>query len=153
MERVSTDGGDFMKAAGVLAMAPAASSLGMRGASAQQAPYSAGTEAPKLKAPANACDCHMHIYDAKYPTAPSATLKPPDALVADYNFLQKRIGTTRNVVVTPSTYGTDNRVTLDAIAQIGATARGAAVVDTSVTDAELRRMNDPAIRCIRFNLA
>jgi len=125
---MSTDRRDFMKAAGVLAMATAASSLGMRGANAQQVPYSSGTEAPKLKAPANACDCHMHIYDAKYPAAPSATLKPPDALVADYNLLQKRIGTTRNVVVTPSTYGTDNRVTLDAMAQIGATARGVAVV-------------------------
>src|SRR3984893_18374148 len=114
---------DFMKAAGVLAMTTAASSLGMRGASAQQVPYSAGTEAPKLKAPANACDCHMHIYNDKYPVDPSATLKPQDALVADYKLLQKRIGTMRNVVVTPSTYGTDNRVTLDAMAQIGATAR------------------------------
>jgi predicted TIM-barrel fold metal-dependent hydrolase len=152
MERVSTDRRDFMKAAGVLAVTTAASSLGMRSASAQQVPYSAGTEAPKLKAPINACDCHMHIYDAKYPTAPSATLKPPDALVADYTLLQKRIGTTRNVVVTPSTYGTDNRVTLDAIAQIGATARGVAVVDTSVADAELKRMNGLGVRGIRFNL-
>jgi len=152
MERVSTDRRDFMKAAGVLAVTTAASSLGMRRASAQQIPYSAGTEAPKLMAPANACDCHMHIYDAKYPTAPSATLKPPDALVADYKLLQKRIGTTRNVVVTPSTYGTDNRVTLDAMAQIGATARGVAVVDTSVADAELKRMNGLGIRGIRFNL-
>jgi hypothetical protein len=152
MERVSTDRRDFMKAAGVLAVTTAANSLGMRGARAQQVPYSAGTEAPKLKAPANACDCHMHIYDAKYPTAPSATLKPPDALVADYKLLQKRIGTTRNVVVTPSTYGTDNRVALDAMAQIGATARGVAVVDTSVADAELKRMNDLGIRGIRFNL-
>src|SRR5258705_13342383 len=124
MDSMSTDRRDFMKAAGVLAMATAASSLGMRGASAQQAPYSAGTEAPKLKAPANACDCHMHIYDAKYPTAPSPTLKPPDALVADYKLLQQRIGTTRNVIVTPSTYRTDNRITLDAMAQIGPTARG-----------------------------
>jgi predicted TIM-barrel fold metal-dependent hydrolase len=124
----------------------------MRGASAQQVPYSAGTEAPKLKAPANACDCHMHIYDAKYPVAPSATLKPPDALVADYKLLQNRISTTRNVIVTPSTYGTDNRVTLDAIAQIGPTARGVAVVDTSVPGAELKRMNDLGIRGIRFNL-
>jgi len=152
MERVSTDRRDFMKAAGVLAVTTAASSLGMRRASAQQIPYSAGTKAPKLMAPANACDCHMHIYDAKYPTAPSATLKPPDALVADYKLLQKRIGTTRNVVVTPSTYGTDNRVTLDAMAQIGATARGVAVVDTSVADAELKRMNGLGIRGIRFNL-
>jgi D-galactarolactone isomerase len=152
MERMSPDRRDFVKAAGALAMATAASSLGIRGASAQQVPYSAGTETPKLKAPPNACDCHMHIYDAKYPTAPSATLKPPDALVADYKLLQSRIGTTRNVVVTPSTYGTDNRVTLDAIAQIGATARGVAVVDTSVADAELKRMNNLGIRGIRFNL-
>ncbi|HEU4357097.1 MAG TPA: twin-arginine translocation signal domain-containing protein [Xanthobacteraceae bacterium] len=85
MQRASTDRRDFMKAAGVLAVTTAASSLGMRGASAQQVPYSTGTEAPKLKAPANACDCHMHIYDVKYPAAPSATLKPPDALVADYS--------------------------------------------------------------------
>jgi len=66
--------------------------------------------------------------------------------------LQKRIGTTRNVVVTPSTYGTDNRITLDAIGQLGAAARGVAVVDTSVADAELKRMNDLGIRGIRFNL-
>ncbi len=29
-----------------------------------QVPNSGGTAAPKLKAPANACDCHMHLYDA-----------------------------------------------------------------------------------------
>jgi predicted TIM-barrel fold metal-dependent hydrolase len=94
----------------------------------------------------------MHIYDAKYPADPKATLKPADALVADYKLLQKRIGTSRNVVVTPSTYGTDNRVTLDAIAQIGPTARGVAVVDATVTDAELKRLNGLGIRGIRFNL-
>jgi predicted TIM-barrel fold metal-dependent hydrolase len=55
-------------------------------------------------------------------------------------------------VVTPSTYGTDNRVTLDAIAQIGPTARGVAVVDATVTDAELKRLNGLGIRGIRFNL-
>jgi D-galactarolactone isomerase len=109
MESMSTDRRDFIKTAGVLAITAAASSLGMRSASAQQVPYSSGTEAPKLKPPANACDCHMHIYDAKYPAAPSAALKPPDALVADYKLLQKRIGTTRNVVVTPSTYDRQSR--------------------------------------------
>src|SRR5262249_16988798 len=29
-----------------------------------QVPNSVGTESPKLKAPAGACDCHHHIYDA-----------------------------------------------------------------------------------------
>jgi len=142
----------LMKTAGVMALAAAAGTVGSDQAFAQQVPWSSGTETPKLKAPANACDCHMHIYDAKYPVAPNATLKPADALVADYMLLQKRIGTSRNVIVTPSTYGTDNRVTLDAIAQIGPTARGVAVVDATVTDAELKRLNGLGIRGIRFNL-
>jgi predicted TIM-barrel fold metal-dependent hydrolase len=94
----------------------------------------------------------MHIYDARFPVDPSATLRPADALVDDYRQLQKRIGTTRNVIVTPSTYGTDNRVTLDAMAKIGPTARGVAVVNASVTDAELKRLADLGIRGIRFNL-
>jgi len=142
----------LMKTAGAMALAAAAGAVRSEQAFAQQVPWSSGTESPKLKAPANACDCHMHIYDAKYPTDPKATLKPADALVADYKLLQKRIGTSRNVVVTPSTYGTDNRVTLDAIAQIGPTARGVAVVDATVTDAELKRLNGLGIRGIRFNL-
>src|SRR6202045_1945570 len=135
-----------------MALAAAAGAARSDQAFAQQVPWSSGTESPKLKAPANACDCHMHIYDAKYPADPKATLKPTDALVADYKLLQKRIGTSRNVVVTPSTYGTDNRVTLDALAQIGPTARGVAVVDATVTDAELKRLNGLGIRGIRFNL-
>src|SRR3954451_19696675 len=117
-----------------------------------QVPWSAGTEAPKLKAPQNACDCHMHIYDSRFPIAPSATLKPADAKADDYRMLQKRIGTSRNVVVQPSTYGTDNSCTLDGMAKIGPTARGVAVVDTSVTDAKLKRLDGLGVRGIRFNL-
>ncbi len=122
------------------------------GQTQQPAPWSSGTESPKLKAPPNACDCHMHIYDSRFPVAPNAKLRPPDATVDDYRLLQKRIGTTRNVVVTPSTYGTDNSCTLDAIAKLGATARGVAVVDTSVADAELKRLDSLGMRGIRFNL-
>jgi D-galactarolactone isomerase len=119
---------------------------------AQTVPWSAGTEPPKLKAPPNACDCHMHIYDSRFPVAPYAKLRPGDATVDHYHLLQKRIGTTRNVVVAPSTYGTDNSCTLDAMAKLGASARGVAVVDTSVTDVELKRLNELGIRGIRFNL-
>ena len=132
--------------AGVLSASPA------RAQAEHQVPWSAGTEAPKLNAPKNACDCHMHIYDSRFPIAPSATLKPADAKADDYRLLQKRIGTTRNVVVQPSTYGTDNSCTLDGMAKIGPTARGVAVVDTSVTDAELKRLHDLGVRGIRFNL-
>jgi predicted TIM-barrel fold metal-dependent hydrolase len=57
------------------------------------------------------------------------------------------------VVVTPSTYGTDNSCLLDALSQFGGTARGVAVVDTSVTDAELKRLDAAGVRGVRFNLA
>ena len=142
---------EFLKAASVAAVA-AMSGVCSRSAGAQVVPWSAGTEPPKLKAPANACDCHMHIYNGRFPTAPNATLKPADALVSDYRLLQKRIGTTRNVIVTPSTYGTDNSATLDGMAQLGPNVRGVAVVDTGVSDAELKRLNGLGMRGTRFNL-
>ena len=141
----------FLKGMGIAALATAG--LDVSAANAQQAvPWSTGTELPKLKMPADACDCHHHIYDSRFPIAPSATLKPKDAKVADYRLPQKRNGTTRSVVVQPSTYGTDNSCTLDGMAQLGATSRGVAVVDTSVTDAELKRLHGLGIRGIRFNL-
>lgn len=76
----------------------------------------------------------------------------PNARVAEYRLLQKRIGTTRDIVVTPSAYGTDNRVTLDAISQLGANARGVAVIHPTITDAELEMLARGGIRGIRFSL-
>lgn len=108
---------------------------------------------PKLKAPANSCDTHIHIYDKRYPTAKTALMTPPDASVADYRAVQKRLGISRVVIVQPSTYGTDNRCTVEAIAALGVDkARGVAVVDTSVTDAELVRLTKAGIRGLRCHM-
>lgn len=101
---------------------------------------------------AGACDCHMHVYDSRYPVAPGAKLRPPNASVDDYRQLQRVLGTERVVVVTPSTYGTDNASTVDAISAFGDCARGVAVVPASVTDAELDRLHRSGIRGIRMNL-
>src|SRR5206468_6133558 len=143
---------DMLKLASAAA-AFAAGASGASAASAQSVKWSAGTDAPKLKAPANATDCHHHIYDAKYPVDPKATLRPADALVDDYRAFQRRIGTTRNVLVQPSTYGTDNRCHLDALAAFGPTARMVAVVNDQVSTEELKRMHTLGVRGIRFNLA
>jgi predicted TIM-barrel fold metal-dependent hydrolase len=76
-----------------------------------------------------------------------------NASAADYRLLQKRNGTTRTVIVTPAAYVTDNRVTLDGIQQLGsADTRGVAVVHPTVTDAELKTLNDGGIRGIRFTV-
>ena len=139
----------------ILAMLPAATLATARAqGQPETVPWSTGTEPAALPAPPLATDCHHHIYDSRFPIAASATLKPGDATVADYRKLQRRIGTSRHVVVQPSTYGTDNSCLLDAMRQFGlGEARAVAVVDTGVTDAELDRLGEAGVRGIRFNLA
>lgn len=114
-------------------------------------PNFTGGEPPRLKVPAHAADCHIHIYDARFQSFSPAL---PNATVQDYRRLQKRLGVTRVVIVTPRNYGIDNRVTLDAITQLGvANARGVAVIRPTVTDAELKSLDDGGIRGIRFTVA
>jgi predicted TIM-barrel fold metal-dependent hydrolase len=113
--------------------------------------YSTGTEAARTRAPAHATDCHFHIYDNRFPPAPGG-LPAPDALPADYRALQGRTGTTRGVVVQPSLFGVDNRPTLEGMKTLGPDFRAVAVVNTSVTDEELKRMHELGVRGIRFNL-
>ena len=114
----------------------------------QSVPNSSGTEPPRLKAPFNATDCHIHIYEPRFPPQVE---RPANATVSDYRLLQKRLGLARVVIVQPRNYATDNGATLDAIEQFGIDrARGVGVVRPTVTDAELKRMNAGGIRGIRF---
>lgn len=113
-------------------------------------PSRSGTGTPALTAPPSSCDAHMHIYDWRFPVKGGFV---DGATVTEYRQLQQRLGTTRTVVVTPRASGVDNQVTLDAIAQLGIDhARGVAVVNTSVTDAELDALHAGGIRGIRFTL-
>lgn len=124
-----------------------------RDSQARPVRFSAGTAAPRTALPAGACDCHVHVYDSRFPATPGARLLPPDASVKDYRALQQRIGTTRTVLVTPSTYGTDNRCMLEALASLGSDARGVAVIDGSESDAELQRLHAVGVRGVRLNLS
>jgi D-galactarolactone isomerase len=142
---LTTAGAAALMAAGALDAAP--------GYAQQPVPTSTGTQPSKVKAPANAADCHIHIYDSRFPQSnPRPGLNPKNATVQDYRLVQRRTGTSRVVIVTPRNYATDNRVTLDALQQLGASARGVAVVNPTVTDAELKGLNDGGIRGIRFTL-
>ena len=155
MRAARIDRRTFLKEGGLVALA-AASLRSPEEAHAQLiVPNSAGSDVPALTAPPNACDCHHHIYDAvRFPQPPMATSPMlSNARVEEYRLLQRRIRTTRNVVVTPIAYVTDNRVTLDAIARLAPHARGVAVVRPDVTDAELKRLHDGGVRGIRFSLS
>ena len=116
-------------------------------------PFSAGTQPPAVALPAGACDCHLHVYDGAFPAVPGARLLPPDASVDDYRLLQRRTGLQRAVVVTPSTYGTDNRPMLAALHALGDAARGVAVIAGSESDAQLAYLHAQGVRGVRLNLS
>src|SRR5260370_36844221 len=140
----------FIKRASMVAIAATASAIG-RQSHGQQVSNSAGTEPPKLRAPEGACDCHMHIYDpARFAMPPSPRVAPSNATVSHYRLLQKRIGTTRVVVFQPRNYAIDNRVTVDAIAQLGPKARCSAVLQPTATDAKLKALHAAALRGTHF---
>lgn len=113
--------------------------------------HSVGLNRPARPLPPLACDSHMHIFDPRFAPSPHWKRTPPDAPVAAYRRLQQRLGTQRTVVVTPSTYGTDNACTLDALDQLGDGARGVAVVAQDVGDAELDRLHARRVRGLRVN--
>ena len=120
---------------------------------AQEVRWSSGSEKSRFVAPPGATDCHFHTYDKQYPVIKEAKLLPDDALPDDYRALQRRIGTTRGVLIQPSTYGTDNRLQIASRQALGAeNFRVVAVVAEDVSDAELRQLDEQGVRGVRFNL-
>jgi D-galactarolactone isomerase len=105
---------------------------------------------PQLVAPPGACDTHIHFYDAAAPILAPGAPMPGSRTVAEYRAVQRRLGLERVIVVQPNVYADDNRVTLDAIAELGAGARGVGVVRPGVADEELDRLTRGGIRGLRI---
>ena len=104
--------------------------------------------------PAGACDCHTHVFGppALFPPDPARTYPPDLASVEDLQAHQAALGLERVIIVQPSTYGTDNACTLDAVRRLGARARAVAVVALDTAVPLLRQMNAAGVRGIRLNL-
>lgn len=118
------------------------------------APANAVTNPPRQRAPEGSCDSHFHIFGpyGRFPMSASRPYTPPPALIAHYLDMAGTLGLTRRVVVQASVYGTDNAVTMDAVAQFGHdNARAIVVVDEHASAAELRRMADAGAVGVRFN--
>jgi 2-pyrone-4,6-dicarboxylate lactonase len=62
------------------------------------------------------------------------------------------LGVERAVLVQPSVYGTDNRVMLAAIRELGKNARGVAVVENDIGQAEIERLHEAGVRGVRVNV-
>ncbi|MDB5903288.1 MAG: hypothetical protein JWM26_2166 [Betaproteobacteria bacterium] len=104
--------------------------------------------------PRNACDTHAHICGPieRHPYSERRVYTPPDALLPAYRQMLDTLGVQRMVLVQPSVYGSDNSVMLDAMAKLGNAARGVAVVDDEVSDAELERLDAAGVRGVRINV-
>lgn len=116
-------------------------------------PFSAGDASAQVLLPPGACDCHIHVYDDQVAPAAGASLRPPQASTEDYRRIQGRMGTQRAVLVTPSTYGSNNAPMLAALAQLGADGRGVAVINGQERDEELQQMHSQGVRGVRINLS
>src|SRR4029078_3516695 len=106
--------------------------------------------------PKNSCDTHLHVFgDAKtYPVGnPNALYHPPqDCTFEDVKVLLDAMGINRAVFVQPTIYGTDHSLMYDVLkAAPTGKYRGVAIVDDSVSDAELDRLKRVGVRGARFN--
>lgn len=94
----------------------------------------------------------MHLFDNALPYVGEQVLRHGDATAQDYRKLQSRLHLQRNVLVQPSSYGRDHRVLLAGLRELGSTARGVAVIDSSATRVELEELQAAGVVGVRFNL-
>lgn len=95
----------------------------------------------------------MHFYGQaeRYRLAPTAPYPPPLATASMYRReIFERLGIERVVAVQPGAYGADNSCMLDAMAELGAAARGIAVVTPATSEAELIELDRRGVRGARF---
>lgn len=108
---------------------------------------------PRWTPPPGAIDAHVHVFgpEARFPFASIAKYHPQDATPEMLFALRDHLGLSRNIIVQASCHGFDNRATLDGIARSGGKARGVAVVDPDISDADLQALHDGGMRGVRFN--
>ena len=101
--------------------------------------------------PVNACNAHLHIIDPVFPNDGKAEAQ--SGTVEVYRRLADELLLPRAVFVQAKPFGKDNSCLLDAIERFGfENARGIAVVDAAVSDAELTRLHEGGVRGLRFSV-
>ena len=98
-------------------------------------------------------DSHAHVFSATAPAVAGARYRPSYAArLAAWRALWRPAGITHGVLVQPSFFGTNNSEMLATIASDNTRLRGVAVLDPSVTEGMLARLDAGGVRAIRLNL-
>src|SRR6516164_7516922 len=110
---------------------------------------------PNFDVPADACDCHTHIFGdpQSFPFFAGRVYTPPTALPDEMAAVHRALRIRRVVIVTPSVYGTDNSATLYGLRARGADARGVAVIDEKTSQRDLDALAAAGVCGIRLNLS
>lgn len=106
-----------------------------------------------FEVPRGACDCHTHIFcdPDRFPFWSGRTYTPETATVNETRALHRALHVDRIVSVNSLVYGTDNSCMVGALRQLGHRARGIALIDEQVSDAELDALAQVGVRGIRLN--
>jgi len=109
---------------------------------------------PTMPTPANACDCHAHIFgpSVRFPYTEGRGYTPPDAPCEAYLAMLDALSLARGVCVQGNAHGFDNRAILDAAARHPKRLRAVGITDAQVKPERLRQWHDMGMRGLRFHL-
>lgn len=108
---------------------------------------------PDIALPPGTVDAHCHVFgpgDA-FPFSPTRKYTPCDASKADLFQLHDELGITRRVMVQATCHGTDNSALLDVLNSDPSSSRGVVSVPPSITEEELKVLDEQGVRGVRFN--
>jgi 2-pyrone-4,6-dicarboxylate lactonase len=115
--------------------------------------FLASPSKPTLKLPRGACDVHFHVFgpQARFPFAENRSYTPADAPKEKLFALHKHLGIARGVMVQSAAHGFDNSAGADLIAARKGDYVGVALLPTSASKEELKKLNGQGFRGARFN--
>lgn len=106
--------------------------------------------------PPGACDCHLHLFGdpVRYPLRhPNSLYKiEPGWTMHEIEALHGELGFSRYIAVQPTAYLKDHAFLIDQLSrEPKGRAMGVAIIDDSVSDAEIERLHGAGVRGARFN--
>jgi predicted TIM-barrel fold metal-dependent hydrolase len=108
---------------------------------------------PRFKLPPLACDSHFHVFGpySKFPFAANRPFTPTDAPKEDLFRLHAFLGFERGVFVQSTCHGSDHAVLVDLLAAGQGRYRGVALIQPSMRQNEVDRLDDAGVRGVRLH--
>jgi 2-pyrone-4,6-dicarboxylate lactonase len=108
---------------------------------------------PRFKLPPLACDSHFHVFGPhnKFPFAANRPFTPTGAPKEDLFRLHAFLGFERGVFVQSTCHGSDHAVLVDLLAAGQGRYRGVALIQPSMRQNEVDRLDDAGVRGVRLH--